>query len=304
MPPLTANPQALTTSSGLGGGQSRNSEARAGRIFNPARCGWASARNVRSSPQRYFATLPLCITPSAHGRTVSGRGTNAQGRPPRSTMPRWRPERTAPLRRRGAGRSPRRQYGRPLKRARRRREIVTLDLGEPDPQGPCALPQRYNIHYTALLAAETRDLHAQVPQAVSRRAWPTSFFLGPHPPSGQKSACGALSFYCLSAHYSQHTAYRGDDRVTLFYENDGVFPAAEDPEMVGGPLGLVADARGGAGRMDRRQTDAVKTPAWRAPTTAPQLCGAALLAKSRARQSRSWAVRRRAPAMPRTRSLP
>jgi thiol-disulfide isomerase/thioredoxin len=61
-------------------------------------------------------------------------------------------------------------------------EIVALDFEEPDqlkdPQRLRAFLNRYNIHYTVLLAGEVKDLHAQVPQAVNLHAWPTTFFLG------------------------------------------------------------------------------------------------------------------------------
>ena len=35
-----------------------------------------------------------------------------------------------------------------------------------------------NIDYTTLLAGETSELNAKIPQAVNLNSWPTSFFLG------------------------------------------------------------------------------------------------------------------------------
>jgi thiol-disulfide isomerase/thioredoxin len=62
-------------------------------------------------------------------------------------------------------------------------EIVALDFEQRpeqlvDPARLRAFIQRYGISYTVLLAGETKDVNAKVPQAVNLNAWPTTFFLG------------------------------------------------------------------------------------------------------------------------------
>ena len=61
-------------------------------------------------------------------------------------------------------------------------EIVSLDFEEADqlkdPTRLRAFVKQYGIDYTVLLAGETGELHAKLPQAVNLDAWPTTFFLG------------------------------------------------------------------------------------------------------------------------------
>jgi thiol-disulfide isomerase/thioredoxin len=61
-------------------------------------------------------------------------------------------------------------------------EIVALDFEEPDqlasPTRLRAFIQRYGIEYPVLLAGETSELNAKMPQAVNLNSWPTTFFLG------------------------------------------------------------------------------------------------------------------------------
>jgi thiol-disulfide isomerase/thioredoxin len=61
-------------------------------------------------------------------------------------------------------------------------EVVSLSFEEGDqlhnPTRLRAFIQRYGIDYTVLLAGDTSDLHAKLPQAVNLDSWPTSFFLG------------------------------------------------------------------------------------------------------------------------------
>jgi peroxiredoxin len=61
-------------------------------------------------------------------------------------------------------------------------EVVALSFEEGDqlknPARLRAFIQRYGIEYTVLLAGDTSELNAKVPQAVNLDSWPTSFFLG------------------------------------------------------------------------------------------------------------------------------
>jgi len=61
-------------------------------------------------------------------------------------------------------------------------EIVALDFEDAeqlkDPARVRAFIQRYGIEYPVLIAGETDELNAKVPQAVNLDAWPTTFFLG------------------------------------------------------------------------------------------------------------------------------
>ncbi|MGO9262511.1 MAG: TlpA disulfide reductase family protein [Bryobacteraceae bacterium] len=61
-------------------------------------------------------------------------------------------------------------------------EIVALSFEEAeqfrDPTRLRAFVKQYGLEYTVLLAGETSELHAKLPQAVNLDAWPTTFFLG------------------------------------------------------------------------------------------------------------------------------
>jgi len=61
-------------------------------------------------------------------------------------------------------------------------EIVGLSFEEADqlknPTRLAAFIKRYGIEYPMLLAGETEELQAKIPQAVHLNAWPTTFFLG------------------------------------------------------------------------------------------------------------------------------
>jgi peroxiredoxin len=61
-------------------------------------------------------------------------------------------------------------------------EIVGLSFEEADqlknPTRLAAFIQRYGIEYPMLLAGQTEELEARIPQAVHLNAWPTTFFLG------------------------------------------------------------------------------------------------------------------------------
>jgi len=61
-------------------------------------------------------------------------------------------------------------------------EIVELSFEEADqfrdPSRLRAFIQRYGIEYPVLLAGETSQLNAKLPQAVHLDSWPTAFFLG------------------------------------------------------------------------------------------------------------------------------
>jgi peroxiredoxin len=61
-------------------------------------------------------------------------------------------------------------------------EIVALSFEESeqfkDPSRLRAFVNQYGLEYTVLLAGETSELHAKLPQAVNLDAWPTTFFLG------------------------------------------------------------------------------------------------------------------------------
>ena len=61
-------------------------------------------------------------------------------------------------------------------------EIVALDFEDADhlkdPARVRAFIRKYGIEYTVLLAGETSELNAKMPQAVNLNAWPTTFFLG------------------------------------------------------------------------------------------------------------------------------
>jgi thiol-disulfide isomerase/thioredoxin len=61
-------------------------------------------------------------------------------------------------------------------------EIVALDFEDADERrDPSRLPafiQHYGIEYTYLLAGETSELNAKIPQAVNLNSWPTTFFIG------------------------------------------------------------------------------------------------------------------------------
>jgi peroxiredoxin len=61
-------------------------------------------------------------------------------------------------------------------------EIVALSFEEAeqlkDPARLRAFIKRYGIEYTVLLAGETSELNAKLPQAANLNSWPTTFFLG------------------------------------------------------------------------------------------------------------------------------
>ena len=61
-------------------------------------------------------------------------------------------------------------------------EIVSLSFEEGDqlknPTRLQAFIKRYGIEYTVLLAGDTEERNAKLPQAVNLDSWPTSFFLG------------------------------------------------------------------------------------------------------------------------------
>jgi peroxiredoxin len=61
-------------------------------------------------------------------------------------------------------------------------EIVSLSFEEADqlknPVRLRAFIEKYGIEYPVLLAGETGELHAKLPQAVNLDSWPTTFFLG------------------------------------------------------------------------------------------------------------------------------
>jgi thiol-disulfide isomerase/thioredoxin len=61
-------------------------------------------------------------------------------------------------------------------------EVVSLSFEEGDqlknPTRLRAFIQRYGVDYTVLLAGDTTELNAKLPQAVNLDSWPTSFFLG------------------------------------------------------------------------------------------------------------------------------
>ncbi len=61
-------------------------------------------------------------------------------------------------------------------------EIVGLSFEEADqltnPTRLAAFIKRYGIEYPMLLAGQTEDVQAKLPQAVNLNAWPTTFFLG------------------------------------------------------------------------------------------------------------------------------
>jgi thiol-disulfide isomerase/thioredoxin len=61
-------------------------------------------------------------------------------------------------------------------------EIVLLSFEEAEqlsnPARLRAFIQQYGIEYPVLLAGETGELNAKLPQAVNLNAWPTTFFLG------------------------------------------------------------------------------------------------------------------------------
>jgi hypothetical protein len=61
-------------------------------------------------------------------------------------------------------------------------EIVALSFEEADqlkdPVRLRAFIRKYGIEYPVLLAGETGELNAKVPQAVNLNAWPTTFYLG------------------------------------------------------------------------------------------------------------------------------
>ena len=61
-------------------------------------------------------------------------------------------------------------------------EIVSLSFEDADqlkdPVRLRAFIQKYGIQYPVLLAGETSELNAKLPQAVNLNAWPTTFFLG------------------------------------------------------------------------------------------------------------------------------
>jgi peroxiredoxin len=61
-------------------------------------------------------------------------------------------------------------------------EIVGLDFEQPDqlkdPWRLKAFIKKYKLNYTVLLAGDTKDLNAKLPQAVNLHAWPTTFFIG------------------------------------------------------------------------------------------------------------------------------
>jgi thiol-disulfide isomerase/thioredoxin len=62
-------------------------------------------------------------------------------------------------------------------------EVVALDFEQSpdqvaDPRRLRAFVGRYGLTYAVLLAGETKDVHALLPQAVGLNAWPTTFFIG------------------------------------------------------------------------------------------------------------------------------
>jgi thiol-disulfide isomerase/thioredoxin len=61
-------------------------------------------------------------------------------------------------------------------------EIVALDFEDSDEiKDPARLPsfvKHYGIDYTYLLAGETSELNAKIPQGKNLNSWPTTFFLG------------------------------------------------------------------------------------------------------------------------------
>ena len=62
-------------------------------------------------------------------------------------------------------------------------EVVALDFEQrpdqvSDPKRLRAFIARYGLTYTTLLAGETKDVNAKLPQAVHLNAWPTTFFIG------------------------------------------------------------------------------------------------------------------------------
>jgi thiol-disulfide isomerase/thioredoxin len=62
-------------------------------------------------------------------------------------------------------------------------EVVALDFEQrpdqvADPSRLRAFIARYGLTYTVLLAGETKDVNAKLPQAVQLNAWPTTFFIG------------------------------------------------------------------------------------------------------------------------------
>src|SRR5262249_9799762 len=61
-------------------------------------------------------------------------------------------------------------------------EIVALSFEEADqlkdPARLRAFIKKYGVEYTVLLAGDTDELNAKIPQAVNLNAWPTTFFLG------------------------------------------------------------------------------------------------------------------------------
>jgi thiol-disulfide isomerase/thioredoxin len=61
-------------------------------------------------------------------------------------------------------------------------EIVMLDFEEADelarPQRLPAFIRRHGVEYTVLLAGNTDELTAKIPQATNLNSWPTTFFLG------------------------------------------------------------------------------------------------------------------------------
>jgi thiol-disulfide isomerase/thioredoxin len=61
-------------------------------------------------------------------------------------------------------------------------EIVALDFEDSDERkDPARLPafiKHYGIEYTYLLAGDTSELNAKIPQAANLNSWPTTFFIG------------------------------------------------------------------------------------------------------------------------------
>jgi thiol-disulfide isomerase/thioredoxin len=62
-------------------------------------------------------------------------------------------------------------------------EVVALDFEQrpdqvTDPVRLRAFIARYGLTYTVLLAGETKEVNAKLPQAVHLNAWPTTFFIG------------------------------------------------------------------------------------------------------------------------------
>ena len=62
-------------------------------------------------------------------------------------------------------------------------EVVALDFEQrpeqlTDPARLRAFIARYGLTYTVLLAGETKEVNAKLPQAVQLNAWPTTFFIG------------------------------------------------------------------------------------------------------------------------------